>query len=145
MLQFKEVSRLGDLLAATLVQMDRVARLYPHLDRLGDIERVELQKLISLCENCDAITYLSRWVEYLQKPRSEGRIFLQDNGRYVMDTTGTEFTCGRAVEVYIPSGPDRGWHLGRVEHAHRYGGYYFYNDTGDHCPLQDGMLAAVRE
>jgi hypothetical protein len=145
MLRFREVSRLGELLSATLVQMDRVARLYPHLDRLDGIERAELAKLISLCENCDAIAYLARWVEYLQKPRSEGRIFLRASGRYVMDTTGIEFTCGRAIEVYIPGDPDRGWHLGRVEHDHRYGGYYFYSETGDHHPLQDGMLAAVRE
>lgn len=140
----REVSKLVELLAATLAQMDRVAGLYPYLDRLEGIERVELQKLINLCENGAEIADLARWVEYLQKPRTEGRIFIQPNGRYVMDTTGIEFTSGRPIEVYNPGGPDRGWHLGRVEHAHRYGGYYFYSDTGDHCPLQDGMLVAVR-
>jgi len=144
MLQFKEVTKLGELLAATLDQMDRVAGLYTHLNRLEGVERVELQKLINLCENATEIADLARWVRYLQKPRTEGRIFLQDNGRYVMDTTGIEFTSGRPVEVYITGGPDRGWHLGRVEHAHRYGGYYLFSYTGDHCPLQDGMRVAVR-
>jgi len=145
MLQFKEISRLGELLAATLVQMDRLAGLYTRLDQLKGIKRVELQKLISLCENGEEIADLARWVDYLQKPRSEGRIFLQDHVRYVMDSTGIEFTCGQPIVVYIPGGPDSGWRLGRVEHAHRYDGYYFYNHTGDHCPLQDGMLVAVRD
>ena len=144
MLQFKGVSKLGELLAATLVQMDRVAGLYHHLDRMENIERVELQKLINLCENCEEIADLARWVGYLQKSRTEGRIFLQDNGRYVMDTTGIEFTCGRPIEIYIPGDLDGDWHIGRVEHAHRYGGYYFYSATGDHCPLHDGMRVAMR-
>ena len=141
----REISKLGELLAATLVQMDRVADLYTHLDHLDGIKRVELQKLISLCENGEEIADLARWVDYLQKPRTQGRIFLQDNGRYVMDTADIEFTCGRPIEVYIPGGTDGGWHLGRVEHAYRYDGYYFYSHTGDHCPLQDGMLVAVRD
>ncbi len=141
----KEISKLGELLAATLDQMARVVGLYPHLDRLEGIEWVELQKLISLCENGAEIADLDWWVKYLQKPRTEGRVFLQCNGRYVMDTTGIEFTCGRPIEVYITGGPEKGWQIGRVEHAHRYGGYYLYNYTGDHCPLQDGMLVAVRE
>ncbi len=140
----REISKLGELLAATLAQMDRVVDLYTHLDHLDGIKRVELQKLISLCENGEEIADLARWVGYLQKPRSEGRIYLQNNERYIMDTIGIEFTCGQPIEVYIPGGPDGGWQLGRVEHAHRYDGYYFYNHSGDHCPLQDGMLVAVR-
>jgi hypothetical protein len=144
MLRFKEVTKLGELLAAILVQMDRVAGLYTHLDELKGIQRAELQRLINLCEKTEEIPELARWIKYVQKARTEGRIYLQDSGRYVMDATGIEFTCGWPIEVYIPDGPDRGWHIGRVEHAHRYGGYYFFNDTGDHCPLQDGMRVAVR-
>ena len=139
-----EISKLGELLAATLAQMDRVARLYPHLDKLEDIERVELLKLINLCENAGEIGDLARWIRYLQKTRTEGRIFLQDNGRYVMDTTGIEFTCGRPIEAYSLYG---GWQIGRVEHAHRYSSYYFYSQTGDeeHYPLRDGLMVAVRD
>lgn len=138
MLRFKEVSKLGELLAAALDQMGRVAALYPHLDRLDGIERVELKRLIVLCENDAAIADLAWWVGYLQKSRIQGRIFRQGSGRFLMDTTGTEFACGRPIEVYITGGPGEGWHFGRVEHAHRYGGYYFYSHTGEHCPLRDG-------
>jgi len=141
-MNFKEVHKLGELLTATLDQIDRVARLYLYLDQLDGIERVELQKLITLCENAGDILSLARFVEYVQKPRKEGQIFLQDNGRYLMTTTGIEFTCGWPIEVFIDG---QGWQMGNVEHSEKYGGYYFYNFTGEeNCRLHDGMQVAVR-
>lgn len=147
MLKFKEIGELSELLAATLAQLDRVARLYPYLEELDGINRTELSTLLELCDNCQHIDDLAGFIKYIQLPRTKGQIFLQDNGRYVMDTTGLELTCGRPVEVYAAAGehPDQcQWQIGRVEHSFKHGGYYFYGQSGDQYPLQNGMLVAVR-
>lgn len=147
----REVKILSDLVEATLVQMERVAGLYTHLNQLEGIERAELQRLINLCENQgrDALAGIEQWIHYMKAPRVEGRINLNTRGRYVLETTGIEFTCGRTLEVYVdhlvePHPDERGWHLGRVEYSDEYGGYYFYNSTGSHYALREGMLVAVR-
>ena len=148
----REIKILSDLVDATLVQIERVAGLYPYLNQLDGIGRAELQRLINLCENQgrDALASMDQWIRYIKTPRVEGRIYLNPRGRYVLDTTGVEFTCGRSLEVYVDhlvdSDPgEQGWHLGRVEHSDKYGGYYFYNNsTGSHYALREGMLVAVR-
>ncbi len=70
MLQVKEITKLGGLLAATLVQVDRVAGLYPRPEELEGIQLAGLQKLSNICENTgeipDLASWHSGWVEHAQ-------------------------------------------------------------------------------
>ncbi|MTI82395.1 MAG: hypothetical protein FH756_00540 [Firmicutes bacterium] len=147
----KEIQRLRDLLTQTIDQMDQITKFYTYIDKLDGIERAELIELIRMCEGngLDDATRLERKVKYLLKPRSEGKLQEQSNGRYtvVSGSKSFELTCGCAIDLFIPDQDheDYGWQFGRVEHSDKYGGYYFYNLSGwDHHALRHGMTAAVR-
>ncbi|MTI84349.1 MAG: hypothetical protein FH756_10690 [Firmicutes bacterium] len=147
----KEIKRLRDMLGQTMAQMDQMLGLYSYNDELKGIEKAELMEIIRLCEGSesDDVKSLHRRVAYLLKPRVEGELQKQPNGRYavVSGSKSFELTCGYTFDLFIPDRDheDYGWHFGRVEHSDKYGGYYFYNMSGwDHHGLRHGMTAAVR-
>ncbi len=146
----QEIKRLRDILGQTMVQMDQISGLYTYCDELEGIEKAELVELMRLCEGSDDVNGLHKRVEYLLKPRSEGKLQKQPNGRYalVSGNNAFELTCGCAIDLFIPDQghEDYGWQFGRVEHSDEYGGYYFYNESGwEHHGLHPGMTAATRK
>jgi hypothetical protein len=52
----------------------------------------------------------------------KGYLTQNENGRYEVD--GYEFTSGDALEFYCTDFNE--WIPARIEHAHKYGGYYIY-------------------
>lgn len=70
----------------------------------------------------------------------EGILNTRYDGRYeLLDAEGvdlTYFTSGSIIELYVD---DYGWVPGRVEYSDNYGGYYFYNETGRHRRLCEGL------
>ena len=146
-----EVSVLTGLLAMVRVKIEQIPLLYPHLNNAKGIEKEELTKLIALCEGTfsDELAVFHARVRHFSLPRIEGKLILKPNGRYILDNKDYDYelTSGQSIEVYIDNEEhdDHGWAFGRIEHAEKYGGYYFYNKGGaEHHKLETGMLAAVR-
>ncbi|WP_066638390.1 DUF5348 domain-containing protein [Desulfolucanica intricata] len=145
----KEVKELTKLLEAVQAKLKQVSKLYTYIESADGIEKIELIKLINLCEgsSADEFSVFAWKVKYLAKPRVEGNLYMSTNGRYRLDTNDFEFTSGCPIEVYIPDpdSDDFGWQFGRVEYSESYGGYYFYNQFGyENHRLWPGMRAAVR-
>lgn len=66
-----------------------------------------------------------------------------EGGRYdLIDQDGnvnTYFTSGDLIEIY---NGDK-WIKGRIEYDHDFNDYYFYNSSGRHIRLYDGMKARI--
>jgi hypothetical protein len=145
----QEIKRLRDMLGQTIVQMDKMLGLCTGSENLEGIEKAEFAEIMRLCE-VDDVKCLHRKVAYLLKPRWEGRLQKQANGRFAFASGNRvlELTCGYKIELFVPDEghEDYGWQFGRVEHSDKYGGYYFFNESGwDHHCLHDGMTAAIRK
>ncbi|ACV63265.1 hypothetical protein Dtox_2456 [Desulfofarcimen acetoxidans DSM 771] len=146
----QEVNELTVILEAVKTKIENITLLYPNLNNAKGIERAEeraeLVKLIAMCEGnfSDDLAIFIEGVKQLTKPREEGRLVVNSAGRYSLN--GYELTCGHRIEVFIEdeNHDDYGWQFGRVEHSEKFGGYYFFNESGEHHKLTIGMLAAVR-
>ena len=146
-----EVNTLTGLLSMVNAKIEQIALQYPQINNAKGIEKAELTRLIALCEGrfIDDLAEFHASIRQLSLPRIEGKLILKNNGRYVIDNKNydNELTSGQTIEVFIDNEEhdDHGWAFGRIEHAEKYGGYYFYNKGGaEHHKLKTGMLAAVR-
>lgn len=71
----------------------------------------------------------------------EGTIWKNNCDRYEVD--GHVFSCRSPIQVYHEKSGQ--WLVGRVEHAHSIGGYYFYSEYREipSFPLAEGMMIRV--
>ncbi len=95
------------MLGQTIVQMDKMLGLCTGSENLEEIEKAEFAEIMRLCE-VDDVKCLHRKVAYLLKPRWEGRLQKQANGRFafasgnrVLELT-TRITVGSSAGWSIP-------------------------------------------
>ena len=144
----KNAQELTTLLEAVKSKMESIEKLHPLFEQVkkDSAEHSELKRLIALCEgNHDDIHRITNRVKQLTKHRTEGKLVMGNDGKYMLDTDGHIFSCGSTIEVFIESGHNQGWQFGRVEHRESMGGYYFRSYSCDDHRLYPGMLAAVRD
>ncbi len=115
----QEIKHLRDMLEQTIVQINKILGLYTDSENLEGIEKAELTELMRLYE-VDNVKCLHRKVAYLLKPRWEGRLQKQANGRFAFASGNRvlELTCGtklnylcRMRATRITVGSSAGWSI----------------------------------
>lgn len=125
----------NDLLIAVMAHSARLETISMNIANhlptyIGDLEDEEERFIIQQLHHLN-YTYLEGFVSmitYLKRPiRRVGVLQKQANDRYAMDDR--ELSSGTAVELLIYDEEDGcfNWQVTRIEHSHKYGGYYAYH------------------